>query len=643
MIALIIYLLCGLALSFGLLPALRYTVKGWLGLVFGCVLAMWLPCLAAFFLGFTMAAQLAAVGIAAAVTAAVAVTRAVWRRPALRAPRPAEPCRNDLVGLAASVLATVLCAYLLHTHVLRPEADGSLWVGQSTYGDLAMHLGFIESLYRQGTFPPEYSILPGTPLNYPFLVDAASAGLRFFGLSLRMSVIVPSVVMLFCVFFGFWLLADLIAERLAPVLMAWLLFVSNGGFGFVLFPGRYSFAELLDGFYITPTNLVDEDLRWVNVICDMLIPQRTTMAGWCVVLAAIYLLVLGLRKTVAGEGGRRELLVLGPLAGSLLMIHTHSFLALGILSAAWFFLLLPAARRAGQARALVVNYVLYGVIAIGLAAPQFFRWTAGSVETGNLLQWNLFWVAGENGAIRNPLLFYVVNIGVVFIGMWPAFFLLRGEKRALLGGAAAIFVVANVVAFQPNLYDNNKLLYIWFMLTDILVCDMLWDIIAAAPRRAVRAAVAGVIVVLGTLSGAMSIAREFVSNYRLFAPEQTAAAAFAVGNTAPDSVFLTATNHTNTISVLTGRSIVCGPGLYLHFHGVDYAAREAALPALYAGGDDFPALAAAYDIDYVYISEYETANYDVNFGYFADNYPLVYDEGGICIYSITSDSREVNP
>ncbi len=66
MIALIVYLLCGLALSFRLLPGLRGAVRGWLGLVFGCVLAMWLPCLAAFFLGFTMAAQLAAVGVAAA-------------------------------------------------------------------------------------------------------------------------------------------------------------------------------------------------------------------------------------------------------------------------------------------------------------------------------------------------------------------------------------------------------------------------------------------------------------------------------------------------------------------------------------------------------------------------------------------------
>ena len=107
-------------------------------------------------------------------------------------------------------------------------------------------------------------------------------------------------------FWGFWLLAEKLTGRLAPSVMAWLLFVGNGGFGFVYFFGKYRFSEIFTGFYTTPTNLTGENIRWVNVICDMLIPQRTTMAGWCVVLAAIYLLITALEKTLAGKGGRRE-------------------------------------------------------------------------------------------------------------------------------------------------------------------------------------------------------------------------------------------------------------------------------------------------------------------------------------------------
>ena len=634
MSALIVYMLFGLALAWELLPSYRWSVRCWLGLVFGCVALMWLPCLFAFFFGFTERAQDLASTLAAASAAAMAADRLRRRGWSLRGLRLPTLSRSDAAGLLVSALATLLCAYLLHTHVLMPGEDGGLWVGQSTYGDLGMHLGFAESLYVQGTFPPEYSIYPGQPLNYPFLVDAAAGSLRFYGLSLRMAVILPSIVMLFCVFWGVWLLAEKLTGRVGPTLMSWLLFVCNGGFGFVYFFGKYRFSDIFTGFYTTPTNLVDEDIRWVNVICDMLIPQRTTMAGWCVVIPAIFLLITAIEKALAGERGRREFAVLAVLAGAMPMIHTHSFLALGILSAVWFFCALPRALKTGRGRNLFLGYVLYGAVCLTLAAPQFFKWTMNSVASGNLLQGNLGWVAGANGALNNWLLFFIMNVGVVFLAMWPMAFTLRGEKLGLFLGAFAIFVLSNVVAFQPNLYDNNKLLYIWFLITDILVCSWLWDIVETAPQRPLRAAIAGLIVLLGTLSGGLSLLREAVSGYRLLSAEQVAAADFIEENTAPDSLFLTATAHTNPVSVLTGRNIVCGSSLYLYFHGVDYQEREALLPGMFAGDEAFETAAADLGIDYVYVGGNEYANYDVDIDYFRGHYPVVYDEGGITIFQI---------
>lgn len=634
MIALVVYMLLGLALAWFLLPSYRWPVRLWLGHVLGCVAMMWLPCLPAFFVGYTVTAQRIAVGASAVSAAGLFAAWICQRRGTLRTLRFVPPCDRDAVGLIVSGLLTLFCVYLLHTHVLRPETDGSLWVGQSTYGDLAMHLGFVESLFRQGTFPPEYSIFPGQRLDYPFLVDAASAGLRFFGLSLRMSVIVPSVVMLFCVFFGFWLLADKLTQRLAPTLMSWLLFVSNGGFGFIYFFGKYDFSDIFTGFYTTPTNLVDEDIRWVNVICDMLIPQRTTMAGWCVLLAAIYLLITALEKLLADGSGRRETVLLAVLAGAMPLIHTHSFLALGVLSAVWFFCALPRARASGRLRALITDYVLYGTVCLALAAPQFFGWTMGAVRTGNLLQWHLGWVVGANGALKSWLLFYIMNCGIVFVFMWPVMFFLRGEKLGIFLGAAAIFVLSNLVAFQPNLYDNNKLLYVWYILTDILVCDWLSGVVETAPRRSLRAAVGGTIVALGTLSGALSLLREAVSGYRLFSPSQVAAAEFITENTPADSLFLTSTSHVDPVTVLAGRSIVCGPAMYLFYHGVDYTERASQAADMFRGGELFERYAAEYGVDYVYLSDWEYAEFEVDLAYFTEHWPVVYDAGGIIIFQI---------
>ena len=634
--ALFVYLLFGLALAWRALPAQRGAVKCWLGLVFGCVALMWLPCLPAFFLGFTLTAQYIALAAAFLGTAALALIRPKKERPegaSLPAKRLAPPAlnRRDMAGLVLSLLATAFCGYLLHTHVIVPHDDGSLWVGQSTYGDLAMHLGFAESLYRQGVFPPEYSIYPGQKLDYPFLVDAASASLRFFGLSLRMAVIVPSLVMLLCVFWGFWLLADHMTKKLAPTLTAWLLFVSNGGFGFVLFlNGKYTFSDLLTGYYVTPTNLVDEDIRWVNVICDMLVPQRTTMAGWCVVLAALYLLVTALQKTVEKGAGRREFLALAVLAGTMPMIHTHSFLALGVLSGGWFFAFLGKARKNGRLRPLLENYVLYGLICLALALPQLVTWTFDAAGSGNLLRLYPGWVHGQ----MNWLWFWIFNCGVVFCLMIPMMFCLRGDRARLFWGAAPLFVLANLVLFAPNPYDNNKLLYIWYMATDILVSAWLWELLERIRPRAAAQAIAAALVAAGALSGLMSMLREAVSEYQLFSGAQVRAAEFIQENTPADSLFLTSTDHTNPVCVLAGRNILCGSSLYLYYHGVDYQQRESQIPQMYAGGQSFEQYAAQYGIDYVYVSGSEQSKYPVDMAWFAANYLCVYDQEGITIFQI---------
>ena len=636
MFALAVYTLFGLALAWRVLPSYRGAVKCWLGLVFGCMALMCLPCLAAFFWGFTKTAQDNALGLAVIGTVALAAVRK-WPKqtPAdikTRLQSLPAPSHNDLVGLLLAGTVTIFCGYLLYTHVLLPHDDGTLWVGQSTYGDLAMHLGFVESLYQQGTFPPEYSIFPGQRIDYPFLVDAASASLRFYGLSLRMSVILPSLAMLLAVFYGFWLLADKLAGKLGPTLLAWLLFTFNGGFAFLYFMGpwkQYGLQDLLGGFYITPTNLVDKNIRWVNVICDMLIPQRTTMAGWCVGIAAIYLLINALEKTMEGAG-RREILVLAVTAGLMPMIHTHTFLALGVLSGAWFFCWLHKAVKAGCVRRLVENYVLYGVVCIGMALPQLIVWTFDAASTGNLLWWNPGWVHGD----LNWLTFWLVNAGVVFYAMIPMAVFIRGDKARLFIGAMVIFVLANLVAFQPNPYDNNKLLYVWFMVTDILVCGWLWELLERLRWPVLRRALALVLVILGTLSGVMSMMREAVSEYQLFNPDQVAAAEFIQENTPADSLFLTGTGHTNPVCVLAGRNILCGAGMYLYYHGIDYQEREQQVGQMYRDRDAFERYAREYGVDYVFIGDNEYYNYDVDYGYFTQNYPLVFQQGNISIFQI---------
>ena len=99
---------------------------------------------------------------------------------------------------------------LLHSTI--PYIDGVMHSGQSTFGDMNMHLGFISSIANQKVFPPEYSILPGTQLAYPFLSDSISSSVYIFGTSLRMAYLLPMFFAMLQVFFSVYILAKRIYQ-----------------------------------------------------------------------------------------------------------------------------------------------------------------------------------------------------------------------------------------------------------------------------------------------------------------------------------------------------------------------------------------------------------------------------------------------
>lgn len=98
----------------------------------------------------------------------------------------------------------------------------------------------------------------------------------------------------------------------------------GSGFGFVYFLGSAeAFAGIFTGFYTTPTNYTAENIVWVNPIVDLLIPQRATLFGWCVLFPALYLVWRFCMEEETRLWRYLALLVL-PLP----LMHTHSALAL---------------------------------------------------------------------------------------------------------------------------------------------------------------------------------------------------------------------------------------------------------------------------------------------------------------------------
>ena len=666
-----VYLLCGWAMIRWLLPRQTVLTRAWLGASLGLLLMMWLPALLAFGLDYGAAAHGLSLALLAAATGGVYL---------LRDRRPAKGWNAEESALGRQMLLvalplTILSGWLQYSHCVRIGPDGGWWCGQSTYGDLAMHMSFVTSL-KNASFPPEYALFPGQQLSYPFLTDSLSTSLYLMGWSLQAALAAPGTLMMALCYMGVMCLAREMTTGRKTVILAALLFFLNGGLGFVydfdLAGGTEAdgtltlwtrIEDILQGYYKTPTNQpTPNNLRWSNVIADLMLPQRTLLGGWCMVIPCFYLLwqafapgektVEPVRRTLCkgangrhfarfgagrrqpgqGNGGNvsriRIVALLGVWGGALPLIHTHSFTALALCSAGLVVYDGVKALRDWTAEGTAWTrlwqatrwYVMYGGIACVLSLPQLFGFTFNQVfqegmeEASNSFIRPWFnWVNSSDGSVSGMIdgygWFYLKNIGLPFLILVVALLERNPRWRRTFCGALPIILAGECIRFQPNIYDNNKLLYLSWLLCVMIVadwCGMLWRLLRGLRARNAIAALAAATFFL---SAGLTLWREAVSNYQLFSARAVAAGEFIRDNTEEDATFLTGVHHLNPAASIAGRKIVCGPDLWLYYHGLNTTERKADIARYYSDPVGNADVLDKYGVDYVVLSSYERADY----------------------------------
>ena len=772
----VLYAVCGTVLARSVFYRESCGKQLWLGLVLGLFGMTWMPSLFSFLSGsFSVASH----ALGTALFAALALLSVILKkRHRLLSPSFAA---GELKPLLFLVPLLLIGCVLFDTHILKELNDG-LYVGQTTYGDLAMHLGFISSIAVQGTFPPDYSIFPGHTVNYPFLCEVPASSLYLLGAPLRAAYLISALYAYLLVVLGVYFLLQGWLKKPNRALLGAYLFFIGGGFGFAYFlDGLNSvstvadtlnsafstnLAQILEGYYTTPTNLPDLGLRWVNPIVDMLIPQRATLFGWAFLFPCLYLL-----HGLTFEDKRHFSLPLGILAGGLPLIHTHSFLSLGIISAVYC---LSDLFRSFSKKSLT-RWLLYGGVAVILAAPQLFGFTFRQVSESSMVQLHFNWANEKDSYFW----FYLKNWGVLFLLLLPGMLFLSKRDRQIMAGPLLLWFISETVIFQPNQYDNNKLIFVFFaylcglsakficvcchklrrrfsgtqpwaaalprllratglfllfltvfpcitsvsggsfflkqgQLASLLLlffiglllsCKQLyyrkqqsgfdfpsvlsavlflagtglisWLILDNTDSVSVSIAPACVVLLLALeiiisvlsfmqgrqaalknagsyaffclsgavlplllfLSGGLTVAREWNSSYQVFSNADVASAEFIKSETEPDAVFLTDYSwHLNAVSVLTGRSIVCGPDLFLYYHGIDTEERKADVAEMFENPAQSTALFAAYNVSYVYIGSNERYRFNIDTEYFYTNADCIYDAGGILIFRLNTEA-----
>lgn len=495
--------------------------------------------------------------------------------------------------------------------------DGNLITGWiNTWGDWAVHL-------RTSTFFAEHTKLTldsplysGTTFHYPYLSAYLSAILQRLGLDLAQSLTWPTWLLFATL--PAWLYSlgiNLTKNKLASLMLVYF-FLLNGGGGVLylikdLFTGNYFWLgdaynlRLYTDMFRVDGLSTNQSIWFMNFIMSEFFPQRAFLAG---IGPALFALLIAW-KMLEEKISRQTLILTGTLLGILPIIHAHSFIALGlILPTLWLVKLLNWSDL--KLKLLEITWLILPAILIGAIVLFSFIFNPLQAQSfTHLIRW---WVPQPDLPV-NPVSYWFLNAGPLIVLTIISLAKRKQPYLALIISGGLLFIVCNLISFQPWNYDNLKILTYWYLLWLIPITVMISTFLTSAKKAYLPLAysLTGLVIISSTgagLADALSVTKSGLSGGLQLASKSDVEYAKAVNRYTRNqekALIVAATNHDNPLSLVAGRQLYMGYEGWLWTYGQDWSGRFEEIKQMYAATDTGLALIKANNINYIELGPQE--------------------------------------
>lgn len=580
------------------------------------------------------------------------------------------------IGYLAFYLAIAILLAMVFNRAVFERTDGIYTGVMNNLGDLPLHFQIINSFAQGHNLPPEDPTFASVRFAYPFLVDFLAAMLVRAGAGVLFAMWLQNMVMALALvgLLHYWTIL-LTRNRLAGVITPLLVLFSGGLGWWLLFSESSS-----DGLFVTLSNLQHDYtivpnsiLRWGNSLTTLFVPQRSILFGmplaitifcqWWLALSqqedaapsdagptatsaleqktTISARISKSRSKRSRKGAAaihqheppnfylRRMLAAGLCAGLLPLIHAHTFLVVMAVAACLTLIFRSTWR----------SWLYFFAVALIVCLPEIL-WLAntGGVNTRNYLGWQPGWDHGRH----NVIWFWFVNTGLFIPLLVVALVWRRGAfrlpQRALKFYApfAFCFLIPNLVKVAPWVWDNIKVLFLWYVASAPLVA---WLLARWWQQRSFIRGLAPVALGSLLLAGALDVLRVVseASEYQEFDAQGIAAASVISAQTPPRALVLHAPTYNSPVFLTGRRSLLGYPG-WMWSRGLDYSERSADIERIYSGAPEAQALLRKYGVDYVLIGPMELASFKVNEQFWL-KYKALSQAGAYRVYQIGDRSK----
>ena len=537
------------------------------------------------------------------------------------------PARDGLVFFAA------WGGFLLYVwpRMFFSTPEGIFAGERAIWGDWAGHLaGTAVFAFRPvSMWFDNHPLFYGQSFNYPFVSSMISGLLMRAGADRVSAMVVPSIVTSILLLIILYCFYNTILESRRQAYAAITLFLMSGGLGFIYYIQDMFQTPALKALLFPIreyTFLEDKGIFFRNIIPSELLPQRSFLLGLPVALFLLWCLMRWLSRD-SERSSVLSFFALGIPAGFLMIIHTHTYMAVII-----FCICLTISNMASLKRMLAFA-LSAGLISIWLYATlhgqsQPARWFG--------LEWG--WMANYHKKELLPFLkFWLMNWGLVLpLALWGTI-RMRDYRHPLVMGGWVLFVLCNIVRFQPWNWDNAKLLtwsYLMLVIPVVRILACLWKSGHRA-LKGVAIALTGLMIFSGGLE-LMRLMQTGQTTHQMWNTSKIDMASNLQKILQPNETVLTDDDHLNWVSCLAGGQILMGFRGWLWSYGINYSEREKDIRLMYSAKPGAEDLFKKYHVRYAVVSPSAKSNFGANELLFLLKYKMVMKDNDTRVYDVTS-------
>ncbi len=447
---------------------------------------------------------------------------------------PAQGTRHKTLGIKKIV--TYCCLLVITAVVLLLAYQSMIWMDGFPYGilkgwgDGAYHMDMIQVLAQSQPFALNHPIAGGTPLTYTFFINFVSALFLKMGSSFALAWHLPLFVFAAGIVAGLCNIGKLLLKRTSLQIAFIAIVLFGGGLGIFLAPQNdQGLASIITDPQYEYTHMdvrtggkpseaeIDKNIVWITPAISFFSHQRSFMPA----AALAFLFLAGILTYWKTD----KIWLWFVLIGFIPLSHLHTTVAMGIFAIVIFLFNFSPSLRAQRSNpvdrlprsrwSLAMTKTVFLPIAIGIiiALPQLLFLLSNSVfssptppadgSSSPLALWfgwmtcahNTNWLACDPntaGTDTNVIWFWLKNFGIVFAAWAASLLFIKKIKAsspllAIFISGSIIFIMGNILKFQPWEFDNNKLLFYWWFVAALVFVYLLERSIgnrsSASPNR----------------------------------------------------------------------------------------------------------------------------------------------------------------